>query len=265
MRILSVNAWGGVMLDELTAWLPTVDADVVCLQEMTRTPGLRGWTRFEDAARTLPQRADLVADVGAALPRHVPWFTVSDSGPVRDDAGRVHRQQFGLAVYTHENLAVVATRSTHVHGSYRDHGATWPHSGRPRAAQVLRLVDPTTGEATTIGHLHGLRDEDGKADSPARRAQAERLAGLVVDVREPGDRTVVCGDLNVLPTSETFAVLGRLGLTDLVGDADTRTSRYAKPVRHAGYVLVSDPDAVRRFEVVRSPEVSDHRPLLLDL
>jgi hypothetical protein len=46
---------------------------------------------------------------------------------------------------------------------------------------------------------------------------------------------VVCGDVNLLPDSETFDVLAEIGLTDLVGAADTRTSRYPKPVRHASY------------------------------
>jgi endonuclease/exonuclease/phosphatase family metal-dependent hydrolase len=45
-------------------------------------------------------------------------------------------------------------------------------------------------------------------------------------VREPGDLTVVCGDFNLLPASERFQILAELGLVDLVGDADTRTSRY---------------------------------------
>ena len=84
-------------------------------------------------------------------------------------------------------------------------------------------------------------------------------------VRVPDDLVVVCGDLNLLPDSHTFAILGAIGLVDLVGTADTRTSRYPKPVRHAGYVLVSDPGAVRRFGVLAEPEVSDHRVLLLEI
>jgi endonuclease/exonuclease/phosphatase family metal-dependent hydrolase len=60
-------------------------------------------------------------------------------------------------------------------------------------------------------------------------------------------------------------VLREAGLVDLVGPADTRGSRYVKPVRHASYLLVSDPAAVRRFEVLTEPEVSDHRALLLEL
>ncbi len=269
MRIVSVNAWGGAMYDDLAAWLPAVDADVVCLQEVTRTPGLTGWTTFEDDARSLPQRADLAADVAGVLPGHDLWFTVSDTGPVTDAGGRVHRQHFGLGMLARSELARVATRTAYVHGAYADHGsdaaASWPHSGRPRAAQAARFVDHRTGRSVTLVHLHGLRDDAGKADSPARRGQARRLATLVEEVREPGDLTVVCGDLNLLPGSETFAVLADIGLTDLVGAADTRTTRYPKPVRHASYLLVSDPSAVSRFEVVASPEVSDHRALLLEV
>ncbi len=99
-------------------------------------------------------------------------------------------------------------------------------------------------------YLHGLRDRRGKADTPDRHAQAERIARLVQAVREPDDLVVVCGDLNLLPDSQTFAILAAIGLVDLVGTADTRTSQYPKPVRHASYVLVSDPAAVRRFDIL---------------
>ena len=134
MRIVSVNAWGGARYDDLAAWLPTTGADVVCLQEVTRTPDLDGWTRFEDDARVLPQRADLMADVEAALPGHDGWFTVSDSGPVTDDAGAVHRQHFGLGMFTSPTTLVVGVRAAYVHGSYTDHGDAWgPRQGSSRA------------------------------------------------------------------------------------------------------------------------------------
>lgn len=84
-------------------------------------------------------------------------------------------------------------------------------------------------------------------------------------MQQPDDRLVVCGDLNLLPDSATFDTLGALGLVDLVGTADTRTSRYAKPLRHADYLLVNRPHEVQRFEIVAEPEVSDHRPLVVDL
>src|ERR1700759_4395408 len=81
VRIVSLNAWGGAVFDPLAAWLPSTGADVICLQEVTRTPGLHGWTKFSDAERELPQRADLFADVTAILPGYHGVFLPSDAGP----------------------------------------------------------------------------------------------------------------------------------------------------------------------------------------
>ncbi|MEU4689211.1 endonuclease/exonuclease/phosphatase family protein [Actinoplanes sp. NPDC023714] len=265
MRIVTVNAWGGALADELLRWLPASGADVVCLQEVTRTPGLTGWTRFADGERSLPQRADLFDDVRAALPRHQGLFLASDSGPVHDDAGVRHRQDFGIATFVSERLPVAGVDSAFVHGAFTDH-AEWTIADRPRVALAVRVIDPEAGgRAVWVVQVHGLRDPAGKGDTPARRRQATVLADLVTRIRGPHDLVVLGGDLNLLPGSETFAILAAAGLTDLVGDADTRTSSYPKPVRHASYLLVSDVAAVRRFEVLKTPEVSDHRALVLEI
>ncbi|WP_433384652.1 endonuclease/exonuclease/phosphatase family protein [Actinoplanes sp. CA-142083] len=264
VRIASVNAWGGALSDALLAWLPGSEADVVCLQEVTRTPGLTGWTRFEDGERTLPQRADLFDDVRAVLPRHQAIFVTSDSGPVCDETGGRHRQDFGLATLIGEHLPVCGVDSAFVHGEYADHDE-WPTGDRPRIALAVRTVERASGRSIWVLQAHGLRDPAGKGDTPARRRQAERLAEIVRRVRGPRDLVVVCGDLNLLPDSETFGVLAEAGLTDLVGTADTRSSHYRKPVRHASYLLVSDVAAVKHFEIPAEPEVSDHRALILDI
>jgi endonuclease/exonuclease/phosphatase family metal-dependent hydrolase len=252
------------MFSDLASWLPRCGADVLCLQEVTRTPGSSGWTHFADGDRTLPQRADLFDDVCALMPGHKGRFDASDAGPVLDRDGTTHHQSFGLATFTGDRLAVIDHHAAFVHGAFVDH-ESWPNTNRPRVAQAARLVDGDAARTLTVVHLHGLRDRHGKGDTPARRSQAERVAAFVTRTRESQDLTVVCGDLNLLPDSETFDILGAIGLVDLVGTADTRTSRYAKPVRHASYLLVSDPDAVQRFEVLAAPEVSDHRALVLDI
>ena len=265
MRIISVNSWGGALFDEFAPWLDTCGADVLCLQEVARAPGLHGWTRFADADRSLPQRADLMADVTARLPRHQGLFAVSDTGPVRDDAGRTHPQHFGLATFVSADLPLVGIRSAFIHGSHLHHPDAWPADDRPRNALAVRVHDREADRFLTVINLHGLRTSQGKTDTPARRAQAERLAALITAAREPDDLTIVTGDFNLLPDSSTFQILAGIGLTDLVREADTRTAHYPKPLRHASYLLVSDPDAVEHFEIVTAPEVSDHRPLLLDL
>jgi endonuclease/exonuclease/phosphatase family metal-dependent hydrolase len=264
VRIVTLNTWGGAMFDALASWLPTCGADVVCLQEVTRTAGLRGWTTFADGERTLPQRADLFADVTELLSGYRGYFLASDAGPVIDDEGHRWRQQFGVATFVHGRLSVVETASAFIHGSFTEH-SDWPAEARPRAAHGVRVVDRASDATFTMVNLHGLRDAAGKGDTPARREQAGRVAELVASLRVEGDEVAVGGDLNLLPDSETFDVLAEVGLTDLVGEADTRTSRYPKPARHASYLLVSTPDLVRRLEIVTAPEVSDHRPLLVDL
>lgn len=264
MRIVSLNAWGGAMFPAFAGWLPTCGADIVCLQEVTRTPGLIGWTHFADGERQLPQRANLFDDARRLLPRHQGLFVASDAGPVYDGDDVRHQQDFGIATFVHESIAVIGHCARFVHGAFTDHHE-WTTSDRPRIAHQVRVVDRSASRVVSVIHVHGLRDPSGKGDTEARREQAWRLASMATRSLEDGDLVVLCGDLNLLPDSETFAILAEVGLTDLVGDRDTRTSRYTKTVRHANYLLISDPRQVRRFDVATAPEVSDHRAMVLEI
>jgi exonuclease III len=263
MRVISLNAWCGGMLEPLVEWLPRAGADVLCVQEVTWSADHDGWVTYVDADRTLRQRSSLFDDLRRALPQHQAHFLTCDTGPVHDQHGRPHRQYFGIATLLAPGISLVGGEADFVHGAFAHHEA-WPAEDRGRIAHAVRVVDDA-GVAVTVGQMHGVRMASGKGDTPERRRQAERLAALVGRVRRPGDVVVVAGDFNVLPDSETFDVLCAAGLVDLVGTADTRTSAYPKPVRHADYLLVSDPSAVASFEVLADPEVSDHRPLVLDL
>lgn len=263
VRVVSLNAWCGGMLEPLTDWLPGCGADVLCVQEVTWTDGYGGWVTYADPDRTSRQRSSLFDDLRHALPDHQAQFFTCDTGPVLGEDGVLRRQHFGIATLVAPHLAVIGSEAAFVHGAFAHHDA-WPAEDRGRMAHAVRVAGPDDRSAT-VAHLHGVRMASGKGDTPQRRRQAERVAALVDRVSRPGDVIVVAGDLNVLPNSETFDVLGGAGLTDLVGDADTRTSAYTKAVRHADYLLVSDPDAVASFEILGQPEVSDHRPLVLDI
>lgn len=251
------------MYEALIDWLPQSGADVLCLQEVTRTPGLDGWTMFDDGERTLAQRANLFKDLNRVVTHHRGYYAASDTGPVEAD-GATHRQDFGIAMFIDREISVIAQNTDFVHGSFTAH-EVWPATGRPRIAQTLRLYDQTGVRTLTVAHLHGLRGSRGKADTPDRLKQAQRLSELVQRTRRSKDLVVVGGDLNLLPSSETFSILGEIGLVDLVGTRDTRTSQYSGPVRHASYLLVSELSAVKHFEVLTQPEVSDHRVLVLDI
>lgn len=263
VRVVSLNAWCGGMFESLAQWLPTCDADVLCLQEVTWTPGYCGWVTYADTDRTSRQRSSLFDDVRQVLPEHQAQFFTCDTGPVQCEDGAVRRQQFGIATFVAPRLALVGSETVFVHGAFAHHDV-WPAQDRGRLAHAVRVVG-RAGTGVTVAHFHGVRMSAGKNDTPQRRRQAERVAGLIGRVRRPEDVVIAAGDMNILPDSETFEILANIGLTDLVGQSDTRTSAYVKPGRHASYLLVSDVDAVASFEVVATPEVSDHRPLVLDL
>ncbi|WP_032405152.1 endonuclease/exonuclease/phosphatase family protein [Rhodococcoides fascians] len=264
MKIISINAWGGAMYDELVGWLKSVDAEIICLQEVTRTPNRSGWATFADGERTLPQRLDLFGDVSAALPGYTPYFVANDAGPVTDADGVELRQDFGIATWVREDFPVVGLDARFVHSRFVDH-TEWNVDDRPRAALTVTVRDRVGDRFVSVIQLHGLRDPAGKDDSPIRLEQARKMVEVVEHVRPSSDAMVLCGDLNLLPSSKTFTLLAEHGMTDLVGEADTRASSYTKRVRSASYLLVSDPTAVRSFEIVAKPEVSDHRALALDL
>lgn len=252
------------MHDSLIPWLREVDADVVCLQEVTRTPGASGWSTFADGERTLPQRLNLCADVTAALPEHQAQLVVNDTGPVTDADGARRRQDFGIATFVRDDHPVIGLDAAFVHSSFVDH-EQWASDDRPRAALTVTVRDRAANRTVSVIQAHGLRDPAGKDDTPARLAQARRLVEQVQRARATSELVIVCGDLNLLPDSETFALLRSAGMIDLVGAADTRTSSYPKPIRSASYLLVSDVTAVSDFHIVASPEVSDHRALRLDV
>ena len=264
MKILSLNVWGGMLHVPLLDYLATVDADVYCLQEVPRAVGARSdWLTYRDGAVELQQRANLYREIADALPGHDGFFAPTARGELMDGDRPCH-QEFGLATFIRQDIAVIGQALDFVHGTFSPHG--FGAHPRARNAHVVPLHDYKADRSVTVAQFHGLRELDGKGDTPSREAQAEALVALIGRVHHDGEGLFLCGDFNVLPDSATFTTLSRLGLTDLVttrGFTDTRTSLYTKPGRYADYMLVNDAVHVATFRVVETPEVSDHRPLLL--
>jgi len=266
LRILSLNGWGGRLGEELVAYVSSTDPDVFCLQEATRTPAATSpWLVYRDGGGELLQRANLFGEVADALPGHQAFFCPAARGPLYD-GDRTLRSEWGLATFVRRSLPIIGQIQDFIHGAFS--ADDFGEHPRSRNAHAVRLHDYVAGNAVLVAHLHGLRELDGKGDTPARDAQTARLVELIGRIRRKGDRLVVCGDFNVLPESRMLTELRSIGLTDLVtqgGFTDTRTSHYLKAPRFADYMLVSDNVDVRNFEVVGQPEVSDHRALLLEI
>lgn len=266
MQIMCLNAWGGTLHASLLPYLSASAPDVLCLQEVVHTPATsKPWLTYRDGNHVLPQRANLFGEVAQALPDHVAVFCPAARGTLWDEESELP-SSWGLATFVRKSLPIIAQAQGFVHKTYSPDG--YGEHPRSRTAHAIRLYDHSTDRAIGIAHMHGLRELVGKEDTPERLAQAHKLLDLAQGVFEPGDVQVICGDFNVLPDSETLDVLAQAGFTDLVttqGHAGTRTSHYRKPQRYADYFLVNQVSALKRFDVVRDPEVSDHCPLLAEI
>jgi endonuclease/exonuclease/phosphatase family metal-dependent hydrolase len=266
MNVMCLNGWGGKVHEVLVSYVSSERPDVLCLQEVVHSPETdQDWLTYRDGDHVLPQRANFFRDVSSALPEHVAFFCPAAQGVLWDGDVAIP-SQWGLATFVHKSLPVVAQAQGFVHGCFSPHG--FGDHPRSRSAHAVRVYDYARDRPVSVAHMHGLRDLRGKMDTPERADQARRLLDLSNRVSEPGDLSVICGDFNVEPKSETLAILKEGGFTELVttlGFEGTRSSHYRKPGRFADYMLVNRVEDVAGFAVIYEPEVSDHCPLILDL
>ena len=95
LRIVSLNAWGGNLHAPLMDYLADVDADVICLQEVARTPSsAQDWLTYRDHGVALQQRANLFDEIRAALPGHDGVFAPTARGDLFD-GDRAIPSEFG--------------------------------------------------------------------------------------------------------------------------------------------------------------------------
>jgi exonuclease III len=205
----------------------------------------------------------LFGDISATLPDHTGEFYPADVGPLSDTGGKTYQSQHGLGQWVAPHLDIQTRQDGFVHGAFRTDG--WGMEPVPRGFQAVRIIKVGRARPVTVAHFYGLRDIDGKGDTPVRADQAKRALTLLSQIASPQDDIVFAGDFNVLPDSEALAIFADWGLRDLVGQQDTRTSLYPKAIRQANYMPVTASVEVKSFKVPADRVVSDHRTLILSI
>lgn len=267
MRVVNLNTWCG-RIRTAPSYLQSLNADVYCLQEITSGPeGIPDYLHYEGQGSTPEaQRTRFMSDLIDALPGYQAFYLPAVRGYLHDGAQVKEPVFYGIATFVRDTVPVVGHLGGFVYGEYRPRA--WGDPPLPRNAHVVRLFDYQSGSYVTIAHMHGMWMSSGKGDTPERSIQARRFSSLIQRAKVPHDQVIACGDWNVMPGSETLRTLAAdHGLDDLVtsrGHDDTRTSLYKKFPRYADYMMVTHHVHVKNFDVPAKPEVSDHRPLILD-
>lgn len=266
LQIMCLNGWGGKLHRKLLPYIESAAPEVLCLQEVVHSPASdKDWLTYRDGDHILSQRANFFRDVSNALPEHVAVFCPSAQGVLWDEEQSVS-SQWGLATFVHHTLPIIGQVQGFVHKGFSPLG--YGDHPRSRSAHGVRIYDYAANRPLSVTHMHGLRDLNGKMDTPERAVQAWKLLDLSREVSEADDISIICGDFNVEPESETIEILLDAGFSELVtgrGFESTRSSYYKKPGKFADYMLINREEGVKDFEVVIDPEVSDHCPLVLEL
>ncbi|MEM1351941.1 MAG: endonuclease/exonuclease/phosphatase family protein, partial [Pseudomonadota bacterium] len=202
--MVSLNAWGGQCWGALEGWICDINADILCLQEVIRSPdGAPDWLTYIDPNRRLQQRPNLFDDVSKRLRDHAAWFSPSAQGPLSDDGGRAYMTQHGLGVWVRKSLPVTGLHTGFAYGRFRPCG--WGSEPVPRALQFVRVWEPQSGCEIVIGHFHGIRHPAGKGDLPERQEQTETVSAQLQIFRDPTLPCILAGDFNILPDNMFFA------------------------------------------------------------
>ena len=252
IRLICLNAWGGRLVEPLLAYLRAQRdaADVIALQEVFDGADPKSERHGVDryAGTDLPVVLDLFPRCSAELR----GFHAFLSEPYSSLGER-------LAVFTRADLAVGETGQSEIHSEIRQEAFGTPF----RTHVIAQHVQLSVGKSRVrVINTHGLWIGGSKGDTPERIRQSESLRTLIEGFGEP---TVLCGDLNLLPDTESIHILER-GLRNLVVESRIPRTRSEMAPRSKGefadYVFVTRDLMVSSFEAV-DILVSDHLPLAL--
>ena len=115
-----------------------------------------------------------------------------------------------------------------------------------------------------VTHIHGLYQRDtNKTDTPARRLQSQKIIEFLAS---KSGKKILCGDFNLLPDTESIAMLTHK-YRNLINEykiTNTRSKFYDKPIRYADYLFVSKDITVNELKML-DVDISDHLPMYMDL
>ncbi len=252
MKIISLNTWGGRAGKEgLLSFFDTHKSatDVFCLQEMWSAPyehlegHKAGGVEIDHSAimtNGLEEVANLLSDF-------VPYFRPH------------HGDHYGLLMLVRKSIEVKTEGEVFV---YKHKGFTPDGDIGNHARNIQFIITSFNDSPLTIINFHGLWNGQGKGDSEDRLSQSKKIIDFIETLQ---GAVVLCGDFNLLPNTQSIAILESAGLRNLItenGITSTRTSHYTKPEKFADYTFVSAGLPIKGFKILPD-EVSDHSPMQL--
>ncbi len=247
LKIITLNTWGGRIAEPLKSFIEKYkDVDIFCFQEVFHDLDEKMSTSdfiIEDDANK-----NLFSSIKDILDNHQGHFLP-------------HLDNYGLAIFLNKEIGCLDKGEELLYKNdtfdpknhFNDHD---------RKLQWIKIRK--NDKEMVIINVHGHWTGKGKKDTEERIYQSTKIKE-VLD-KNQGEE-ILCGDLNLLPDTESIKIIEDAGLRNLIKENNiesTRTSFYTKPDKHADYIFVSSGVKVLDFKVLPD-EVSDHSALYLEI
>lgn len=150
----------------------------------------------------------------------------------------------------------------HRHFEYLQDWSNWKEEDHGRAV-LITIVD-VDGTMLQVITVHGIWTQDKTGDA---RTMAE-CEYIVVAAKRSNLPTIIAGDFNVLPNTESIKVMNN-NFRNLNREYDVQITRpdFTDEVEQGGgmvdYIFVNEKVEVNSFKVINTA-ISDHLPLILD-
>ncbi|MEK7138023.1 MAG: endonuclease/exonuclease/phosphatase family protein [Patescibacteria group bacterium] len=258
MKLISLNTWGGRLLNPLLQFIESksADTDIFCFQEIF----------MGDKAETDSHgvRLNLLNEISHVLKNFQPIFHQAPKGSLYFLDSKLP-VPYGVAAFIKKPI------QTEKIGGF----PTWEKSLipeeeiEPSNGNFLHFDIKTPPENITLGNLHGfLTFKSGKGNNPTTFYQAQKVSDFFESCRE-STKHILVGDFNLHPQAESIKIFEK-SLRNLIKEYNiptTRNSNYKDMERYedyiADYCFVSSDVKVESFKVL--PDiVSDHQPLYLE-
>jgi endonuclease/exonuclease/phosphatase family metal-dependent hydrolase len=258
MKMLVCNIWGGRVFEELREYLlkEKDSTDLFLFQEMYDTPlDPDPFVKVIEGVRV-----NTLSELKRVMPEFEAYFAPTQEDAIGHDTYREPHMEFGNAMLVKKGITVLEHGHEFV-WRFRNARETDAFSDG-RNIEFIKIEKD--GKAYTVVNFHGLWNGQGKSDSPERLQQSEKIKTFLEKTQGP---KILAGDFNLLPETESIAIIERTGMRNLITEYAIDTTRsakyYLKPLKFADYVFVSPEIEVSSFSVPKI-DVSDHLPMILE-
>jgi endonuclease/exonuclease/phosphatase family metal-dependent hydrolase len=261
MKIISLNI--GIKLNnvkKIISFLDRENADIICLQEVSRA-----------LDKNVKKQFHAKQDLDSPLVKKYPYRFFGKLWKSRgfNATGKVELDFRGLIEQGNYILSKYPFSFTHNKFYYKEYKeiidwSKWFDEDHGRAFQHA-IVDISNNKQIQLINLHGIWTDDKLGD----KRTVEQIKIILKEIKKIiGLPTIIIGDINLLPESESIQLLNK-HFTNLIDKYNIMSTRpqlmkgFDKGELVVDYAFVNGLIDIKKFEVPNI-DISDHLPLVLE-